>query len=173
MNAGREWAWAERHGAHVEGSVGREAATCEESEGDNVNEAGVAVAVDDGHKGSLDGFLALVVVTDDRNCPVEAGLGVVVMDVNVGMRCIAVAVAAQVGRHGEAHNVEEEEHPVLDLVEGSCTVGVERVVEVVEVVAGYLRSDVGARRIHDGSSLFCSVQNTVCRSPRSRVQDSH
>ena len=152
--------------------MGGEAAACE---GDNVNEE--AVALDHVHEGSLDGFLALVVVTDDRNCLGEVGLAVVVMVVIVHvhvhvMCCTAVAVAAQVVVQGEAYNADGEEHPVLDLVEGSCTVGIERavgmaaVVVVVVVVAGYLSSDCAARRIHDDSGLFCSVQNTVCRTPR-------
>ena len=159
----------ERYEALVEGSVGGEAAACE---GDNVNEE--VVALDHVHEGSLDGFLALVVVTDDRNCLGEVGLAVVVMVVIVHvhvMCCTAVAVAAQVVVQGEAYNADGEEHPVLDLVEGSCTVGIERAVGmaavvVVVVVAGYLSSDCAARRIHDDSGLFCSVQNTVYRSPR-------
>jgi hypothetical protein len=146
--------------ADGEGMASEEGEKIEEGEGEEVGEV-----MKDDYK-SLDDVRASAVVSDGSSGQDEV---VVVAEVVVVMMCckaVAVDVAVQVVGQGEAHTaVGEEEHQALNLVEENRTPGVEWAVEVV-AVAGYLGSDLNARKIRDGSCLLCSVQNTVCKSSR-------
>lgn len=146
--------------ADGEGMASEEGEKIEEGEGEEVGEV-----MKDDYK-SLDDVRASAVVSDGSSG--HDGV-VVVAEVVVAMMCcmaVAVDVAVQVVGQGEGHTaVGEEEHQALNLVEGNRAPGVEWAVEVV-AVAGYLGSDLNARKIRDGSCLLCSVQNTVCKSSR-------